>query len=203
MKKARKNKPLLAIVLLFALMFLYACNNDDYVPKPRGYFRIALPEKKYKLFDSIYPYSFEYPDYSLVRPDMDKRAEPYWMNLEFPSFKGTLHISYKKVTSDSILYQYFEDARTFANKHIAKAEDIEPKIIRDDQHQVYGMIYDISGSGVASTYQFCVTDSTTHFLRGALYFNVIPNNDSLSPVIDFIKSDIDHLIQTLRWTKKD
>ncbi|MBP8042072.1 MAG: gliding motility lipoprotein GldD [Bacteroidales bacterium] len=203
MKKARKNKPLLAIVLLFALMFLYACNNDDYVPKPRGYFRIALPEKKYKLFDTIYPYSFEYPDYSLVRPDMDKRAEPYWMNLEFPSFKGTLHISYKKVTSDSILYQYFEDARTFANKHIAKAEDIEPKIIRDDQHQVYGMIYDISGSGVASTYQFCVTDSTTHFLRGALYFNVIPNNDSLSPVIDFIKSDIDHLIQTLRWTKKD
>ncbi|HNZ42151.1 MAG TPA: gliding motility lipoprotein GldD [Bacteroidales bacterium] len=203
MKKARKNKPLLAIVLLFALMFLYACNNDDYVPKPRGYFRIALPEKKYKLFDSIYPYSFEYPDYSLVRPDMDKRAEPYWMNLEFPSFKGTLHISYKKVTSDSILYQYFEDARTFANKHIAKAEDIEPKIIRDDQHQVYGMIYDISGSGVASTYQFCVTDSTTHFLRGALYFNVMPNNDSLSPVIDFIKFDIDHLIQTLRWTKKD
>jgi len=203
MKKARKNKPLLAIVLLFALMFLYACNNDDYVPKPRGYFRIALPEKKYKLFDTIYPYSFEYPDYSLVRPDMDKRAEPYWMNLEFPSFKGTLHISYKKVTSDSILYQYFEDARTFANKHIAKAEDIEPKIIRDDQHQVYGMIYDISGSGVASTYQFCVTDSTTHFLRGALYFNVMPNNDSLSPVIDFIKFDIDHLIQTLRWTKKD
>lgn len=203
MKKARKNKPLLAFFLLFALMFLYACNNDDYVPKPRGYFRIALPEKKYKLFDTIYPYSFEYPDYSIVRPDIDKRAEPYWMNLEFPSFKGTLHISYKKVSSDSILYQYFEDARTFANKHIAKAEGIEPKIIRDDQHQVYGMIYDISGSGVASTYQFCVTDSSTHFLRGALYFNVMPNNDSLSPVIDFIKSDIDHLIQTLRWTKKD
>ncbi len=203
MKKARKNKPLLAFFLLFALMFLYACNNDDYVPKPRGYFRIALPEKKYKLFDTIYPYSFEYPDYSIVRPDIDKRAEPYWMNLEFPSFKGTLHISYKKVSSDSILYQYFEDARTFANKHIAKAEGIEPKIIRDDQHQVYGLIYDISGSGVASTYQFCVTDSSTHFLRGALYFNVMPNNDSLSPVIDFIKSDIDHLIQTLRWTKKD
>jgi len=203
MKKARKNKPLLAFFLLFALMFLYACNNEDYVPKPRGYFRIALPEKKYKLFDTIYPYSFEYPDYSIVRPDIDKRAEPYWMNLEFPSFKGTLHISYKKVSSDSILYQYFEDARTFANKHIAKAEGIEPKIIRDDQHQVYGLIYDISGSGVASTYQFCVTDSSTHFLRGALYFNVMPNNDSLSPVIDFIKSDIDHLIQTLRWTKKD
>ena len=203
MKKARKNKPLLAIVLLFVLMFLYACNNDDYVPKPRGYFRIALPEKEYKLFDTVYPYSFEYPEYSVIKPDIDKRAEPYWINLEFPSFKGTLHISYKKVSSDSILYQYFEDARTFANKHIAKAEDIEPKIIRDDKHKMYGMIYDISGSGVASTYQFCVTDSTTHFLRGALYFNVMPNNDSLSPVIDFIKSDIDHLIQTLRWTKKD
>lgn len=198
-----KNRSYAAFFIFVSLILCISCNNSDYIPKPRGYFRIALPEKKYKTFDTIYPYSFEYPVYSVIRPDVDKNAEPYWINLEFPAFKGTLHISYKPVTSDSILYQYFEDARSFANKHIAKADDIEPKAIIDDKNQVYGLVYDITGTGVASTYQFCVTDSTTNFLRGALYFNILPNNDSLSPVIDFIKADIDHIIQTLHWKKKN
>ncbi len=197
-----KNKTRSLICMLFIFMIFSSCNNTDYIPKPRGYFRIALPEKKYKTFDTIYPYCFEYPVYSTIQPDEDLGAEPYWINLDFPSFKGSLHISYKAVTGDSILYQYFEDARTFANKHIAKADAIEPRVIVNDKNQVYGLIYDITGSGVASTYQFCVTDSAAHFLRGALYFNTLPNNDSLSPVIDFIKTDVDHFIQTLHWKKK-
>lgn len=194
-----KNRPLFTIFFLISCILFNACNNNDYIPKPRGYFRIDLPEKKYKIFDSIYPYSFEYPNYSFIWPDLNEKSEPFWINIEFPTFKGTLYISYKAVINDSILYQYFEDARSFANKHIAKADDIEPIIVADDKNQVYGLIYDIKGVGVASTYQFCVTDSTTNFLRGALYFNISPNNDSLSPVIDFIKADINHLIQTLRW----
>ena len=193
----------ISLFILAGFVFFISCNNSDYIPKPRGYFRIALPEKKYKIFDTIYPYSFEYPVYSIIQPDFNKNAEPYWINIEFPAFKGTLHISYKPVTSDSLLYQYFEDARTFVNKHIAKADDIEPIAITDDKNQVYGLIYDITGNGVASTYQFCVTDSTTNFLRGALYFNILPNNDSLAPVIDFIKADINHFIKTLRWKKKN
>lgn len=197
-----KNRPPFALIIIAFFVVFTSCTNDDYIPKPRGYFRIALPEKTYKTFDTVYPYSFEYPAYSVVRPVVGEESEPYWINLDFPSFKGTLYISYKPVTSDSILYQYFEDAHTFANKHIAKADDIEPQIIRDDKNQVYGLVYDITGSGVASTYQFCVTDSTTNFLRGALYFNVMPNNDSLSPVIDFIKADIDHFIESLRWRKR-
>jgi len=196
-----RNSLIIILTTLILSSIVISCENDNYIPKPRGYFRIALPEKKYKTFDTIYPYTFEYPDYSEVVSDIDPNAEPYWINIEFPSFKGTLHLSYKPVTSDSLLYQYFEDARTFVNKHIAKADDIEPMIINNDKNQVYGLIYDITGSGVASTYQFCVTDSTKNYLRGALYFNIMPNNDSLSPVINFIKADIDHFIQTLKWKK--
>lgn len=194
-----KNKYLISMFFLMPFILLNACDNNDFTPKPRCYFRIALPEKKYKTFDSIYPYSFEYPTYSFIRPDLNEKAEPFWINIELPAYKGTLYLSYKRVINDNILYQYFEDARSFANKHIAKADNIEPIIVADDKNQIYGLIYDIKGVGVASTYQFCVTDSTTNFLRGALYFNILPNNDSLSPVIDFIKADIDHLIQTLRW----
>jgi len=197
-----RNRPFIVVFIIMAMVFSVSCTDTDYTPKPRGYFRIAMPEKKYKIFDTLFPYSFEYPAYATIQPDFNINAEPYWINIEFPAFKGTLHISYKHVYNDSILNQYFEDARSFANKHIAKADDIEPKAIIDDKHQVYGLIYEIKGTGVASTYQFYVTDSTTNFLRGALYFNILPNNDSLAPVIDYVKADIDHLIQTLHWKKK-
>jgi hypothetical protein len=44
-----------------------------------------------------------------------------------------------------------------------------------------------------------LTDSTRNFLRGALYFETEPNKDSLAPVIDFFKKDMDQIINTLKW----
>jgi gliding motility-associated lipoprotein GldD len=199
--KRPNNRILICFLFILPAFLFLSCNNNDYSPKPRSYFRIALPAKNYVLLDSIYPYTFEYPKYAIIKADEYSNKELYWINLEFPQYKGTLHISYKTIKNDSSLFQYFEDSRNFANKHIAKANDIEPIPVSNAINSVYGLIYDISGVGVASTYQFCVTDSVKHFLRGALYFNIAPNNDSLMPVIDFIKKDIDHLIKTLKWKK--
>jgi gliding motility-associated lipoprotein GldD len=195
----KMNKFALTLIFSMVMVLFLACHSDDYTPKPKSYFRISLPEKKYRLLDSIYPYSFEIPDYAVISADPDSHAEPYWINIDFPKFKGTLHLSYKKVTCDTVLFRFFEDSRTFVNRHIAKADDIETTVISNDTTNVYGILYDISGSGVASTYQFAVTDSTKHFLRAALYFNVAPNNDSMQPVIKFIKQDIDKMIHTLKW----
>jgi gliding motility-associated lipoprotein GldD len=186
------------IALLFLLLLLfYACGDGDYVPKPRGYFRIDFPEKNYRIYDSICPYSFEYPQYAVVIPDTGHFSEPCWINVEFPGYRGTLHISYKRINNN--LATYFEDARNFVNKHIPKADDIIQKTVQNDSNNVWGIIYEIEGTGVASTYQFCVTDSSRHYLRGALYFNVLPNNDSLYPVLEYIKQDIDRLVASLRW----
>jgi len=199
----RQNKIIIAIivaVVISVIIYLVIPSEVDFVPKPRGFFRIDLPKKEYHLFDSAYPYTFEIPQYAQIIPDTEKRAEPYWLNVDFPKYKGRINISYKKVNKN--LYQYFEDARTFANKHIAKATNIDPEPFNNPENKVYGLVYDIQGDGVASTYQFCVTDSSKHFIRGALYFNIIPNNDSLSPVIDFIKEDIKHLLKTLKWKEK-
>jgi len=52
---------------------------------------------------------------------------------------------------------------------------------------------------VPSQYQFHVSDSAKHFLRGALYFKTATQNDSLRPVIDYIKQDVRHLLETLEW----
>lgn len=175
---------------------LWSCQGN-YTPKPRGYMRIDLPEKTYRTFDTTFPYTFEYPVYANVAIDNRQGSEPFWINVDFPGFKGKLHISYKKVDNDLAIY--LEDARTFVVKHIPKADAIEDSLIYRPEDKVYGMIWDIEGSQAASPCQFFVTDSTGHFLRGALYFNFVPNNDSLAPVIGFIRRDILHMIETFHW----
>jgi len=178
-----------------------SCGNSDPLPKPRGYFRITLPEHKYKLFDSVCPYTFEYPVYARIIPDTVRSAEPYWIHVDFPSFKGRLHISYKSVHNN--LRKYTEDARTLVMKHTSMASEINDDMIIDNpKSKVYGQVYEIGGIAAASPYQFYVTDSVSHFVRGALYFNVTPNNDSLAPVIKLLKQDINHLITTFKWKNK-
>jgi gliding motility-associated lipoprotein GldD len=63
---------------------------------------------------------------------------------------------------------------------------------------VYGILYDIKGDAASNT-QFFLTDSTHNFIRGALYFEVHPNKDSLAPVLEFINKDLVHLIETFEW----
>lgn len=191
-------KYIISLKLLFLIFLMVSCGSD-YTPKPRGFFRIALPEKKYRLFDSTYPFTFEYPVYAQIIPDTLKDAEPYWLNLNFPGFNGQVNMSYKSINNN--LSQYAEDAYNLAMKHIPKADNIDPERIDFNEHKVHGITYNISGNEAASPYQFFVTDSISNFVRGALYFNVSPNNDSLAPVISLMKEDIRHLIETLQWKK--
>jgi len=197
--KGRKTSIFIVLLLLIGLMT--SCSSSPKAPKPRGYFRIDLPKKQYILLDSTFPYSFEYPTYASVNPDLHSPNEKYWINLDFKAFKATLHLSYKSIDGD--LITFLEDAHTLVTKHIPKADAIYDSLIVDRKRNVFGLTYEIEGSGAASPYQFFLTDSTTHFLRGALYFNIAPNNDSLQPVIEFIQQDIEHLIATLKWKKSD
>jgi gliding motility-associated lipoprotein GldD len=182
-------------VCILLLYGITAC-QDNYSPKPNGYLRIDLPEKSYLLLTQKLPYSFEYPQYGIVSIDSDKNAEPYWINIEFPQYKGKIHLSYKKINGN--LPELTEDARKLAYKHAIKADAINEYIIEHSKQKVYGILYEIKGN-TASSVQFFVTDSSRNFLRGALYFSAQPNKDSLAPVINFFRKDIDHLIETFNW----
>ncbi len=186
----------LKLCAVMAVLFPAACSSPD-MPKPWGYFRIDLPEKQYTGFDSSYPYRFPYPAYARIVPKTDSLSEPYWINIHFPAFKGTVHLSYKPIRDN--LPAYLEDARAMVMKHIPKADAIGETIINRPGDKVFGMLYDIRGSDAASPIQFFLTDSLHHFIRGALYFWVRPNNDSLHPVIEFLKQDIDTLIAGFHW----
>lgn len=186
-----------ALVLSGILLFLSSCEERKiYTPKPTGYFRIDLPAKEYQDFDTSYPYRFKYPEYAEIEIDKEPNAEPYWINIQFPALNATIHVSYKN--NHEALPQFLKDSRTFAYKHTVKAEAIEEKSFSNPEKNVYGIYYDIKGEAASNT-QFFLTDSVSRFLRGALYFNVPPNKDSLAPVREFVQEDIVVLINSFSW----
>jgi gliding motility-associated lipoprotein GldD len=178
------------------IIFFGSCSGSDYNPKPRGYFRIDFPERVYTKYEGNCPYIFMYPGFATISDDDSRIAEPCWINIDFPEFRGRLHISYKSVETD--LVDLMEDSRKLAFRHSVKADAIEERLFINDEDKVYGVMFDIRGNS-ASAIQFFLTDSTNHFFRGALYFNVHPNKDSLAPVIDYFREDILYLIETFAW----
>src|SRR5215207_8648698 len=187
--------------LLLIVLSGVACNSE-YVARPRGYFRINFPEKKYQSFQRPgFPYTFEYPRYAQVIQDslfFEQQAEnPYWINIDFPRFEARIHLSYKPIGKhkfDSLV----NDAFTLSYKqHTYKASAIKPEEFTT-ANGVGGVYFTLKGNA-ATANQFFATDSVRHFIRGALYFSATPNADSLQPVNKFLRTDVEHLINTLRW----
>lgn len=193
-------KKLTFFCLSVLIMSLYACTGRDYSPKPRGYFNIEMPKKKYTTFNNGCAFSFDYPVYAEMIKDSSRDTRPCWYNLSFNRFNARLHLTYYDISSKKEYEGLIEDARTFAFKHTVKANSIDQKSINYPEKKVYGVYYAIEGN-TASSVQFFLTDSTKHYFRGALYFNERPQYDSIQPVVSFIKKDIDRMISTFKWIK--
>lgn len=191
----------LLFILCCALCFV-SCGPETYTPKPRGYARLDTPQHAYQHFDQPgFPYTFEYPVYGVISQDKAKLADvpdnPYWINIDFPALNGTIFLSYKSIDPNQNLMRLLNDAHEMSYFHTKKADFINAPPFHT-RHGVHGVMYKVAGD-VASAYQFFATDSTKHFLRGALYFNVSPNADSLKPITEFLRSDIEHLLGSLQW----
>ncbi|MEA3446203.1 MAG: gliding motility lipoprotein GldD [Bacteroidota bacterium] len=196
-KQERKKNTFVSLVITFIFILIITSSCDeDYTPRPRGYFRLTLPVKSYKEFKSACDFSFKHPTYTIINIDHDYNAEACWYNLDFPLFHARLHISYKPVENN--LSRLLEDSYTLAMKHSAKADAINQNIIYYPDRNVFGIKYNINGNA-ASMVQFVLTDSIDNFFRGALYFNHPPNKDSIAPVLEFIDQDIDSLIKSFKW----
>lgn len=188
--------------LIFCLLTIaFSCCNSDYTIRQRGYFRIDLPKHEYVTFDKPgYPYTFEYPAYANVVQDTtffeDQPENPYWVNIEFPSLNGKIYMSYKDVRKNQF-DKLVDDAFKLTYKHSTKATGIKDSLMVTS-NGISGIFFKVGGNA-ATARQFFVTDSTKHFLRGALYFDSTPNADSLGVVNDFLETDMKHLINTLRW----
>jgi gliding motility-associated lipoprotein GldD len=186
-------------ILSFSLLLLFSCSSD-YLPKPKGYNRIDLPEFSYIALEGNYPYAFEHSKHVTIEKDSFNLQENNWINLSYPEFGAKIHFTYFRLepkTKD--LKMVLNDAVNLTAKHQIKAYGIEESIMITPKGYT-GVVAELSGE-VPTQFQFFVTDSTRHFLRGALYFNTALKNDSLAPVIEYIKVDMAHLMNTLEFRK--
>lgn len=199
------GRPLFAAtcwILIAGGLLLVSCNSTYTQGKKKGYFKIDFPPKQYQLFDTTgYPYSFEYPVYANVVKDstfFGDKAGDWWINIEIPRFNGKIHVSYKSIHNRANLDSLVTDAFKLAHKqHDNISTGIDDSVMRTP-NGVEGIYFSLGGN-TATANQFFVTDSTRNFLRGALYFDATPNADSLGIVNDFLKQDLLHLINTLKW----
>jgi gliding motility-associated lipoprotein GldD len=183
------------IALFTVICFQSGC-RETIIPRPRGYFRIDLPVRNYLTYNTDCPFTFEYPSYANISYDVGINPEPCWMNIEFPAFKAKIYISYKSISGN--LAEILKESHDFAYSHSIKADAITEMPWLNRDCRVFGTLFDIKGN-TASSVQFFMTDSIKNYLRGALYFAAQPNEDSLSPVIDFLRGDILHMVETLKW----
>jgi len=193
-----KTYPLKYLVIL---LLLFSCNSD-YTVKKRGYFKIDFPEHAYQSFDRPgYPFTFEYPVYASVIRDStffeDSTENPFWLNIDFPRFAGKIYLSYKEIGAKNSFDKLVSDAFNMTYKHSTRATGIQDSLMHTSSG-LTGVYFQVAGN-TATARQFFISDSTKHFLRGALYFDATPNEDSLIIVNRFLQEDMKHLINTLRW----
>ncbi len=184
------------------MLLLASCTDEVFTPKPRGYARIALPKHAYTQFNNAqFPYAMDVPVYGKVVRDTayfgDKPENPYWINIEFPELGGKMYFTYKAINNAQVLQKLLQDNYNLSYAHSKKADFIDDAPIHTNNN-VHGFISHIGGDA-ASNYQFYATDSVKHFLRGALYFDAVPNADSLKPVTEFLKQDLIKLVNSIEW----
>jgi len=188
--------------LTFLLLFIIcvSCGSEP-TPKPRAFLRLDYPQPSYVKVSSGLPFTFERNELSDAVTDIKvaRDEKSIGVNVTYPSLKGTIYLTYKKVDAQN-LEPYLIDAQSITQKHTQKADAITEQPYIDNINKVYGMFYEVGGNA-ASQSQFYVTDSINHFVTGSLYFYAKPNYDSILPAAHYLKRDIQHLMETIKWNK--
>jgi gliding motility-associated lipoprotein GldD len=186
---------------LFVLFFVicFSCGTD-YTPKPHAHLRLDYPEPDYITTNLDLPFTFEKNKLAetIKTRKIKGTDDSYGIDIEYPSLKGTIYLTYKSIRSEEKLISYLRDAQNFTQKHTQKADEIAERPYGNPERKVYGMFYEVGGNA-ASQSQFYVTDSIKHFLTGSLYFYIKPNYDSILPAAHYLQRDIQRIMESVMW----
>ena len=189
------TKKAIRINVCFCLLIclsLLACNKN-YKPKPKGYNYINFPERSYASITIKNKYSFE----KNTQTSVEQNDSYGWLNLLYKNYDAKILITHKYIEKENDLTSFINESYKLTNKHNKKASSIKETHIKT-KNGLNAIIIDLKGE-VPTQFQFITTDSVNHFLRGALYFQVATKNDSLAPIIEYIKKDMIHILNTLEW----
>lgn len=165
--------------------------KEEQLPKPKGYLSLSYPESTYQYLELDRPYTFEVSEFAVVKDESRN-----WLRIQYPYLKASVDITYRSVEDN--LKELLLESEKLVYSHVVKAEEIVPKNFESRSRRVFGSMHQITGNA-ASQIQFHLTDSTSHFIKGALYFYTKPNYDSILPAVAYVKKDIIRLVETLEW----
>lgn len=196
MKLTRQKINTYSLGFFTCVLLLSACGKD-YLPKPKGYNRFDMPDHQYVSLPDSLPYDFEYSKYAKLLKDTSWISDKYWIEIYYPEYRANVHLTYKVINNADSLKEYLNDAYFLTAKHQIKAYAIDESIAKTLNGKT--VVYAELEGEVPSQFQFFTTDSIQHFLRGALYFDTKVQNDSLKPAIEYVKMDVVHMMNTLKW----
>ncbi len=191
MKMKNKN---IGLGIFILLLLVQSCKQES-TPRPYGYFRIDFPNPQYELYDDAQSFLFEKPLIANIEHKA-KDSQLIGIDIIYPENAGYIHCSYLPVNND--LQELLSESHAIVYKHSIRADNISERAYENPENNTFGILYELSGN-VASPIQFVMTDSVKHFFRGSLYFETTPNNDSIQPVIDYIREDIIHIMESFKW----
>ena len=178
---------------LCVLLSLIAC-KEDYDLKPVGHVRLEYPTPIYQDFDPNCNYQFQHSNQSKVF----QKGDSCWYVIHYPKLKANIHLTYFPIKGKEDLAIKIKDSEKLVHEQTVKASYISPRQFMFDDKKVYGTMFELGGES-AINLQFHATDSLQNLISGSVYFASPPKYDSLQPAINYIKTDVMHLIETLEW----
>ena len=186
----------ISLSALLLILLIASCTEETLVPRPPTYLRLELPDHSYKAFNDSCPYILSVPSIYSISAVSDQNGPTCHKDIKLGPLNGIIHFSYIEMTQP--LSEYVNFANDKVDEHKIKASAIKDSKIIRDKDSVFCTFFELQGD-VASPFQFYITDSTSKFVSGVVYFNTAPNYDSLRPTLDYLKIDLEHLINTFKW----
>lgn len=170
---------------LYILACLVSCDNSKERNK-------LMKEPNYSSITDSLPFTFEKSDIAEFT-SVKQNDSTVFCNLKYKIEQANLYCTYHTITPEQFP-SLAEDTYKLAYCHaiVAKSIDKQTKTREDGSGAI---IYDIKGD-VATPIQIAITDSSSYFFNASLYFDNGASCDTISDVIEYIRKDIVHLVDT-------
>lgn len=183
--------------LLLILIAMSACSDPVAYPRPLAFSRIDFPQNPdYKTFDSeSCPFTFKYPSEAEISRNA---SDSCWVDIKFPAYDCKWHVTYRDTRTETKEKEvYYEEWRNMIFKHSKKATRIQDKPISSPDGK--GFMYEVYGNVGTPAQLFFSDTKGEEIVMLSCYFRTATKNDSLAPVIDYMKVELEKMVQTLKW----
>lgn len=190
--------------LEYLLIFLFcSCDNLE-LPKPNAYLRLDFPPPTYKeiVFENDGT-TFELNTASTLVKNIINITNTNSLtskSISYPLINAEIKLEHYNLNKNIKLNDRLKRLNDFTSIHLKKSSN-PPKIqeFTNQNKKVYASIINIKGD-VTSPSQFYATDSVNNLLIGILNLKSKTKYDSVLPALEYIKKDIYHLIESIKWS---